>query len=45
MPVNSQFYDRSKGKLLHVYELDLNNKYAQKIRQKHLDFLDNLFKK
>lgn len=45
VPVNGQFYDRSKGKLFHVYELDLNNKYAQKIHQKHLDFLDNLFKK
>ena len=45
VPVESQFYSQSEEKLFHVYELDVNNKYAKKIYQKHVEFLDNLFEK
>ncbi|WP_016911994.1 alpha/beta hydrolase [Mammaliicoccus vitulinus] len=43
IPVTSQFYNQSHGKLFHVYEIDVNHEYARKIHKKHITFLNELF--
>ncbi|MGT2926770.1 alpha/beta hydrolase [Streptococcus cuniculipharyngis] len=42
VPVASQFYDVKQVKLPHIFELRLDNSYAQEVYAKQVQFLDNL---
>lgn len=40
--VDSQFYDKSEAELGHIFELSLDNPYAQEVYAKHLAFLEKI---
>lgn len=40
--VDSQFYDKSVVQLGHIFELSLDNPYAQEVYVKHLAFLEKI---